>query len=99
FELPVDLDPIHGAFSEPLACCLHGLDVARIQPGMSVAVLGGGVIGMLMAQLARRAGAGKVILSTRQQPRRVLALELGATHAVDATDDPVATIVGPNGIS
>ena len=39
--LPADLDPLHGAFSEPLACCLHGLDVAAIRPGDSVAVLGG----------------------------------------------------------
>jgi threonine dehydrogenase-like Zn-dependent dehydrogenase len=99
FELPAGLDPIHGAFSEPLACCLHGLDVARIQPGMSVAVLGGGVIGMLMVQLARLAGATTVILATRQKPRRELALELGATHAIDPTaSDPVAAIAGEGGI-
>jgi len=99
FELPADLDPVHGAFSEPLACCLHGLDVARIQPGMSVAVLGGGVIGMLMVELARLAGAETIILSTRQKPRRDLALELGATHAVDAGGtDPVGIIAGGNGI-
>ncbi|MEP7239714.1 MAG: zinc-dependent alcohol dehydrogenase family protein [Devosia sp.] len=81
--LPAGLDPMHGAFSEPLACCLHGLDVARIKPGDSVAVLGGGVIGLLMVQLARLAGATKVILSTRQAPRRELALRTGATDAVD----------------
>ncbi|HVW93962.1 MAG TPA: zinc-dependent alcohol dehydrogenase family protein [Devosia sp.] len=101
FELPQGLPAIHGAFSEPLACCLHGLDVARIQPGMSVAVLGGGVIGMLMVQLARLAGADKVILSTRQAPRRQLALELGATHAVDpGAGDAVAAIddIAPSGV-
>jgi threonine dehydrogenase-like Zn-dependent dehydrogenase len=99
FELPPDLPPVHGAFSEPLACCLHGLDVARIQPGMSVAVLGGGVIGLLMVQLARLAGAETIILSTRQAARRALALELGATHAVDpGAGDVVAAITGPGGI-
>ena len=81
--LPDDLDPVHGAFCEPLACCLHGLDVARIRPGGSVAIFGGGVIGLLMVQLCRLAGATTVILSTRQQARRDLALRLGATHAVD----------------
>ena len=25
--LPADLDPLHGAFCEPLACTLHGLDI------------------------------------------------------------------------
>jgi threonine dehydrogenase-like Zn-dependent dehydrogenase len=98
-ELPADLSPIHGAFSEPLACCLHGLDVARIVPGSTVAVLGGGVIGLLMVQLARLAGATTIILATRQKPRRDLALELGATHAVDAgLDDATARIAGPRGI-
>ncbi|MDR3474991.1 MAG: zinc-dependent alcohol dehydrogenase family protein [Devosia sp.] len=100
FELPAGLDPVHGAFSEPLACCLHGLDVARIQPGDAVAVLGGGVIGMLMVQLARLAGASTVVLSTRQAARRALALELGATHAVDpGAGDPVAAVAGGSGIA
>ena len=93
FELPDDLDPVHGAFSEPLACCLHGLDVARIQPGGSVAILGGGVIGLLMVQLARLAGATTIVLATRQAPRRALALETGASHAIDPeAGDPVGTI-------
>jgi threonine dehydrogenase-like Zn-dependent dehydrogenase len=100
-ELPAGLPPIHGAFSEPLACCLHGLDVARIEPGMSVAILGGGVIGMLMVELARLAGAETVILSTRQAARRELARELGATHAVDpGSGDAAAAVhaIAPGGV-
>jgi threonine dehydrogenase-like Zn-dependent dehydrogenase len=99
FALPAALSPVHGAFSEPLACCLHGLDVACIRPGMSVAVLGGGVIGLIMVQLARLAGAETIILSTRQAERRALALELGATHTVDPAQDVVAAIAGPGGIA
>jgi threonine dehydrogenase-like Zn-dependent dehydrogenase len=74
---------MHGAFSEPLACCLHALDVARIRPGTSVAVLGGGVIGMLMVELASRAGARTVVVVTRQAARRALAASIGATHTID----------------
>lgn len=100
FALPATLDPVRGAFSEPLACCLHGLDVARIRPGDSVAILGGGVIGLLMVQLARLAGASRVILVTRQKARRELALALGASHAVDATrDDTVELVAGAVGIA
>jgi len=101
FRLPADLNPLHGAFCEPLACCLHGLDIARITPGSSVAVLGGGVIGLLMVQLARLAGASTIILSTRQKPRRDLALDLGATHAVDpSAGDAVAAVktIVPGGV-
>ncbi|HWB43891.1 MAG TPA: zinc-dependent alcohol dehydrogenase family protein [Hyphomicrobiaceae bacterium] len=99
--LPAALDPLHSAFSEPLACCLHGLDVGRIKPGDSVAVLGGGVIGLLMVQLAHLAGASRVILSTRQAPRRELALATGATHAVDpGSGSAVAAIreIVPDGV-
>jgi L-iditol 2-dehydrogenase len=101
FELPMALSPLHGAFSEPLACCLHGLDVARIKPGDAVAIFGGGVIGLLMVELARLAGATTVILSTRQAPRRALALELGATHVVDpSAGEAVASIkaILPGGV-
>jgi L-iditol 2-dehydrogenase len=101
YVLPRDLDPVHGAFCEPLACCLHGLDVSRIRPGNSVAIFGGGVIGLLMAQLCRLAGATTIILSTRQQARRTLALTLGATHAIDpgASDavEQIKTVV-PTGV-
>eukprot|EP01035_Chromulina_nebulosa_P061028 gene61028-83470_t len=42
FLLPQNLNPLHGAFCEPLACCLHGSDLANIEVGSSVIVLGGG---------------------------------------------------------
>ena len=45
------------AMAEPVACCLHGLDLCQIQPGSHVAVIGGGMIGQIMLQLARLAGA------------------------------------------
>ncbi len=85
FALPADLDPVHGAFCEPLACCIHAIDKAQIRADDSVAILGGGVIGLLMVQLARLAGAGQIILITRQLSRREAALRLGATQALDPT--------------
>ncbi len=91
-RLPEALNPLHGAFCEPVGCCLHALDVARITPGASVAIFGGGVIGLLMVELVKLAGAGTIILSTRQKPRRELAERLGATHTVDASGDAVADI-------
>lgn len=98
YELPLDLKPERGAFCEPIACCLHGIDMAQIPAGASVVVLGGGVIGLLTVQLARLAGARQVVLSTRQASRRRLAEEIGATATVNPTaGDPVAAITGPGG--
>lgn len=99
FLLPANLDPMFGAFCEPLACCLHGIDLAEIKAGSSVVVLGGGVIGLLTVQLARLAGASTVILSTRQASRRELAEELGATGSVDPSSaDIIEDITGPSGL-
>ena len=78
YELPLSLKASHGAFCEPIACCLHGIDIADIQPGSSVIVLGGGVIGLITVQLARLAGASRVVLSTR-------ALVLGVTVFTSVT--------------
>lgn len=75
--LPEDLHPHHGAFCEPLACTLHGMDLGAPRPGERVIILGGGVIGLLAVQLAANAGA-EVMLVTRHAGKRALALELGA---------------------
>ncbi len=82
------IDPLHLAFIEPLACCLRGMDLAGLQGGESVAVIGGGVMGQLVVQLAALAGASRVTLITRQASRRSLAETLGATDsaAPDAAD-------------
>jgi threonine dehydrogenase-like Zn-dependent dehydrogenase len=99
FLLPPDLDPMFGAFCEPLACCLHGIDLSEIKAGSSVVVLGGGVIGLLTVQLARLAGASAVILSTRQASRRELAEQLGATASVDpSASDIIEAITGAAGL-
>ncbi len=99
FALPAGLPPLHGAFCEPLACCIHGVDMAAIRTGMSVIVLGGGVIGMLVVQLARLAGATRVVLATRQARKRDLAAALGATATIDPTlGDVVEMTAGPGGL-
>ncbi len=98
-EIPLSLDPAHGAFCEPLACCLHGIDLSGIRAGSSVVVLGGGVIGLLTVQLARLAGATTVILSTRQASKRRLAEEVGATATVDpSAGDIIEAITGEAGL-
>ncbi|KAB0678550.1 zinc-dependent alcohol dehydrogenase family protein [Aureimonas leprariae] len=98
-RLPDDLDLVHGAFCEPLACSIHGLDIAGIRPGESVVVLGGGLIGLLVVQLARLAGASRVVLVTRSAGKRALGERLGATATVDpSAGDAHAAICGESGL-
>ena len=86
-----DLDPLHAAFAEPLACTLHGVDIGAPVPGETVIVLGGGVIGLLAVQLARNAGA-EVVLVTRHPGKRALAERLGA-RATAATEAEARALV------
>ena len=74
------------AMTEPVACCLHGMDMCEIQQGTAVAIIGGGMIGLLMLQLARLKGAATIILIEPIEEKRVIAKKLGA----DVTIDPVS---------
>ena len=87
------LNPLHLAFIEPLACSIRGLDLAGLKGGESVAVLGGGVIGLLVVQLAKIAGASEIVLVTRQKFRREVALQIGATKVVDPKTEDVEQII------
>jgi len=86
YRLPDGLPLESGAFSEPLACCLHGLDRARFSPRAKVLILGGGSIGQLMLQLVRSGGASRVVVSEPHANRRNLALEIGADIALDPSE-------------
>ena len=44
-RLHPDVPLEYGAMSEPLACCIHGIDRAEIKVGDTVCVVGGGAIG------------------------------------------------------
>jgi L-iditol 2-dehydrogenase len=88
-----DLNPLHLAFIEPLACSIRGVDLANLKGGERVAILGGGVIGLLVVQLAKIAGASEIVLITRQKFRRDVALKIGATRVVDPKSENVDTAV------
>ncbi|MFZ4063532.1 MAG: alcohol dehydrogenase catalytic domain-containing protein [Candidatus Nanopelagicaceae bacterium] len=87
------LNPLHLAFIEPLACSIRGLDLAELKGGEKVAILGGGVIGLLVVQLAKLAGASEIVLITRQKFRRDVAMQIGATRTVDPKSEDVAKVV------
>lgn len=78
-----------GAMAEPAACCLHGLDLCGITPGQQVAVIGGGMIGLLMVQLAKLAGAAKVALLEPVEEKRRIGREMGADVCIDPLTEDV----------
>lgn len=93
-RLPDDLNPLYGAFCEPLACTLHGIDMGAPRAGEKVVVIGGGVIGLLAVQLAVQAGC-EVMLLTRSPQKQEIGLNTGATHV--AGDAAAAKGIWPDG--
>lgn len=71
------------AMAEPLACCLHGIDMCDIECGETVLIVGGGMIGLIMLQLAKLKGAAKIIISEPVESKREMALKLGASIAIN----------------
>jgi threonine dehydrogenase-like Zn-dependent dehydrogenase len=80
--LPESVDPLLGIFSNIGAIAFNGILDAQINLGETVAVFGMGVVGQLVAQLARLSGA-QVIAVDLMPARRELALRLGAAEALD----------------
>jgi S-(hydroxymethyl)glutathione dehydrogenase / alcohol dehydrogenase len=68
-------------------------NIAEVEPGSSVAVVGCGHLGLWMVQGARVAGAAQIIAVDPIGERRELAARLGATDLVDpAEGDPVEQV-------
>lgn len=86
------------AMTEPVACCLHGMDMCEISCGDTVAVIGGGMIGMIMLQLAKLSGAGKLIMLEPVAEKRAVAKKLGADLCIDPLNENVKEVLAQNGI-
>ncbi len=66
---------------------------AGVRPGMTVAVVGDGAVGLLGVLSAARMGAERIIAMSRHQERQKLAREFGATGIVtERGDDGVARV-------
>jgi len=75
-RLPENLDIELGAMVEPLAVAVHGVALTQVQ-GKKVGVLGGGTIGLLVAQVARAYGAASLEVVDLLESRRHIAQSLG----------------------
>jgi len=89
YRIPSSLSYEEAAFTEPLACAVHGVDLAGVRLGDTVLVVGGGPMGNLITQCAAHAGAAAIVVSEPIALRRELAGAHGATHLIDPTRQEV----------
>jgi L-iditol 2-dehydrogenase len=74
------------AMTEPLACCLHGIDVADIQHGDTVAVVGPGPIGLMLCACVADAGGRPTVVGGRAERRELAPLFGAAPVDAEAAD-------------
>ena len=91
--VPAGLASELAAMAEPLACCLHGVDVASVQHGDTVAIVGAGPIGLMLCACVADAGGHPVIVGGRPE-RRELAPLFGAGAGEPERADVVIEAAG-----
>jgi 2-desacetyl-2-hydroxyethyl bacteriochlorophyllide A dehydrogenase len=96
FLLPQDMDDEIGATVEPAAVGVHANRRAGIRGGERVVVIGGGAIGLLIAQVTLAYGASKVILSEPIAERRAVAKEVGLELICNPQEEDLVPFVRVN---
>lgn len=74
----------HAALTEPLACAVHGFEDSHPRPDDTVAIIGGGPLGLMMLHVASLFGC-RTIAIVKHDGQVEAAKLLGASHVVQAT--------------
>lgn len=87
YPLRPGTDLFLAALIEPLACAIRGWDVLPRRIGDHVLVYGSGTMGLIMAQLAPRAGAASVTIVDTNAERLRTAADVGIEQRFTGADD------------
>lgn len=89
-KVPPHMSFAAAATIEPIAVLLHSMELAGLQLGETVAVMGAGPIGLLALQMAKLAGASVVVVGDKVPHRLARAEELGADQVVDVSKESIS---------
>lgn len=87
WKLPESMQLGDAALIEPLSCAVHGFDVLRVEMAENVLIYGSGTMGLMMMELAKRAGAATVSMLDVNPERLEAARELGCTATASSADE------------
>ncbi|MFA6242851.1 MAG: zinc-dependent dehydrogenase [Candidatus Hydrogenedentales bacterium] len=102
-RMVVNYGPIHkvpdhvsleeAALAEPLGCVLNALELSPVKFGDAVVIIGAGPIGCMLIEVAKKMGAGKVILVQRSRLRVELARRFNAdVYICSSEEDAIARV-------
>ncbi|MBD3186373.1 alcohol dehydrogenase catalytic domain-containing protein [Candidatus Bathyarchaeota archaeon] len=83
YKMPDSISYSLGAFFEPLACVLHGIERSGARAGDAVVVQGSGSIGLLFIQALRVMGMRSIFSIDIDDTKLTLARKLGATETIN----------------
>ena len=86
-ELPAGSDLAAAALLEPAACVAQGLLEVDLRPGLTVAVVGSGTLGLLAVALLKRMSPKRLALVGTRAPRLELGVAMGATETWNVRRD------------
>jgi L-iditol 2-dehydrogenase len=86
-QLPVGSDLAAAALLEPAACVAQGLLEVDLRPGLNVAVVGSGTVGLLAVSLLHRVSPRRLALVGTRAPRLALGVAMGATETWNVRRD------------
>jgi L-iditol 2-dehydrogenase len=96
-RIPDEVSFEQACFVEPVNTCIKGIETLRLEAGETVLVIGQGPIGLILASLAKRAGA-RVIVSDLYPARLTMASSFGLHLTIDASKaDAVEAVRGMTG--
>ena len=84
YKIPTSTSFTAAALTEPLACALHGIAACHLNLDDTVAILGSGPLGLLLAAVAKLHGT-RVIITGRNTERLAVAQHYGADVVIDVS--------------
>ena len=102
FRIPDALSYVEAAMTEPAGVAAHAARITPIGLHDSMAVVGSGLIGLLLIQILRASTSGVIIALDTDAQRREVSLQFGADVAFDPADPElqakIALEIGPGGV-
>lgn len=92
-KLPDSLPMEAGCLIEPLGTVLKSFSRGRFSPGMTVLIIGLGVMGQMAVALARELGAARIFAADRVRERLDYARRFGADNLIDVSRRGIASTV------
>jgi len=89
YRIPDNLSFVQAAFVEPVSIAVHAVERTPIALNDTAVVVGTGLIGLLVIQVLKQSGCGRIIGIDIDDDRLAMAREFGADVTFNSTDEAI----------